>query len=102
MAPSSKERLLEAGLAMLLERGYHDLGIQPLLEATGVPKGSFYHHFASKEDYALQVIDLYMIHVHSGLDECLGNEAIAPLVRVRRFFEGTREKYRNEGYLGCL
>jgi len=38
---------------MLLERSYNDLGIQALLEATGTPKGSFYHHFASKEDFAL-------------------------------------------------
>lgn len=102
MGPSAKERLLEAGLAMLLERGYHDLGIQPLLAATGVPKGSFYHHFKSKEEFALQVIDLYMVEVHRGLDECLGDGTRPPLERVRRFFEGTREKYRQEGYLGCL
>jgi len=53
---SSKDKLLEAGLAMLLERGYHDLGIQALLEATALPNGSFYHHFKAKEDFALQVI----------------------------------------------
>lgn len=39
----TKQRLLDAGLAMLLEHGYHDLGIQALLAATGTPKGSFYH-----------------------------------------------------------
>lgn len=102
MALSTKERLLQAGLAMLLERGYHDLGIQPLLQATDVPKGSFYHHFKSKEDFALQVIDLYMVDVHRGLEECLGDETIPPLQRVRAFFDATREKYREEGYLGCL
>jgi TetR/AcrR family transcriptional repressor of nem operon len=102
MAGSSKERLLEAGLAMLLERGYHDLGIQQLLEATNVPKGSFYHHFQSKEDFALQVIDLYMVDVHRALDACLEDASCEPLQRVRNFFEGTREKYRQQGYLGCL
>ena len=49
MTHSTKQRMLDAGLAMLLEHGYNDLGIQALLEATGTPKGSFYHHFASKE-----------------------------------------------------
>lgn len=102
MTGSSKQRLLEAGLAMLLERGYHDLGIQQLLDATGVPKGSFYHHFKSKEDFALQVIDVYMEAVHRGLDACLEDAACPPLQRVRNFFEGTREKYREDGYLGCL
>jgi TetR/AcrR family transcriptional repressor of nem operon len=99
---ATKERLLTAGLRMLLERGYTDLGIQALLEATGTPKGSFYHHFKSKEDFALQVIDLYMEDVHRGLDACLGDTSRPPLDRVRHFFEQTREKYRSEGYLGCL
>jgi TetR/AcrR family transcriptional regulator, transcriptional repressor for nem operon len=99
---STKDRLLEAGLAMLLERGYNHLGILDVLAATGVPKGSFYHHFESKEDFGLQVIDRYMDAVHAGLDQCLGNKAVPPLRRVRDFFEATREKYREEGYLGCL
>ena len=47
---TTKKQLLEAGLTMLLQRGYNDLGVQALLEATGTPKGSFYHHFESKED----------------------------------------------------
>ena len=51
----TKQRLLDAGLAMLLVNGYNDLGIQALLEATSTPKGSFYHHFTDKEDFALQV-----------------------------------------------
>lgn len=87
---------------MLLERGYHDLGIQALLEATDTPKGSFYHHFKNKEDFALQVIDQYMQHVHSSLDDCLGDRSRPPLMRVRRFFELTKRHYRDEGYLGCL
>jgi TetR/AcrR family transcriptional repressor of nem operon len=87
---------------MLLEHGYNDLGIQALLAATGIPKGSFYHHFADKEDFALQVVDQYMTSVHAGLDVCLGDERHPPLQRVRRFFELTRRSYRDEGYLGCL
>jgi TetR/AcrR family transcriptional repressor of nem operon len=101
-AHSTKQRLLNAGLAMLLEHGYHDLGIQALLDATGTPKGSFYHHFEDKEDFALQVIDEYMKNVHAGLDACLGDKKVPPLKRVRGFFEMTREHYRREGYMGCL
>jgi len=40
----TKQRLLAAGLDLLLQRGYNDLGIQALLAETGVPRGSFYHH----------------------------------------------------------
>lgn len=87
---------------MLLKHGYHDLGIQALLAATGIPKGSFYHHFRDKEDFGLQVIDRYMLQVHEGLDACLGDLSRPPLDRVRGFFELTQESYREEGYMGCL
>lgn len=102
MTHDTKQRLLQEGMNLLLLRGYHDLGITALLEATDTPKGSFYHHFESKEDFGLQVIDLYMKEVHGGLDHCLSDDTRAPLDRVRRFFELTEQKYRGEGYLGCL
>jgi len=102
MVHSTKQRLLDAGLAMLLEHGYNDLGIQALLVATNTPKGSFYHHFKDKEAFALQVIDQYMRHVHAGLDVCLGDTERPPLERVRHFFEATQQTYRTQGYMGCL
>ena len=102
MTHSTKRRLLDGGLTMLLEHGYNDLGIQALLTATGIPKGSFYHHFKGKEAFALQVIDQYMQGVHAGLDACLGDRKRPPLERVRRFFEMTQAHYRRQGYMGCL
>ena len=102
MTHATKRRLLDAGLAMLLKHGYNDLGIQALLEATGVPKGSFYHHFRDKEAFALEVVDEYMRNVHAGLDACLGDETVPPLERVRGFFVASQDKYRPEGYMGCL
>lgn len=99
---STKQRLIGAGLQMLLKHGYNDLGIQALLAATKTPKGSFYHHFKDKEDFALQVLDTYMSQVHAGLDACLQDTTRPPLVRVRAFFEMTQKSYREEGYMGCL
>lgn len=87
---------------MLLRHGYNDLGVQAVLESTGIPKGSFYHHFRDKEDFALQVVEGYMRAVHEGLDRCLDERSRPPLERVRAFFETTAEHYRAEGYLGCL
>ena len=99
---ATKQTLLDAGIAMLLEHGYHNLGLKALLAETGTPKGSFYHHFRDKEDFALQVIDEYMKHVHAALDACLGDTSRPPLARVRGFFEQTQRSYRSQGYLGCL
>lgn len=99
---STKQRLLAVGLPLLLEHGYHGLGVQALLDAANTPKGSFYHHFEDKEDFALQVVDEYMRQIHAALDDCLGDEHRPPLERVRRFFEMTRRSYQKEGYMGCL
>lgn len=102
MTHTTKQHLLDVGMAMLLEHGYSALGIQAVLAASGTPKGSFYHHFEDKEHFALEVIDQYMQGVHAGLDACLGDSGRPPLERVRRFFEATLRHYRKEGYMGCL
>ncbi len=102
MTHATKQRLLDVGLPMLLKHGYNDLGLQTLLAATSTPKGSFYHHFQDKEDFALQVIDQYMQQVHAALDACLGDHGRSPLERVRGFFELVQQSYRKEGYMGCL
>jgi TetR/AcrR family transcriptional repressor of nem operon len=102
MTHSTKQRLIEAGLRMLLQHGYNDLGIQALLDETCTPKGSFYHHFEDKEDFALQVVDTYMAQVHQVLDMTLADQKVPPLARVRGFFEQVQQSYKSEGYMGCL
>jgi len=87
---------------MLLEHGYNDLSIQTLLAAADTFKGSFYHYFKDKEDFAFRILDRYMTQVHAGLDACLGDSSRLPLARVRRFFELTERSYRKQGYMGCL
>ena len=99
---STKERMIAEGLRMLLEQGYNGLGVQALLDATGTPKGSFYHHFRSKEDFALKVIDAYVAEVHALLEQCVNDRTRPPLDRIRLFFETVEQSYRREGYLGCL
>lgn len=99
---STKQRLIEEGLRMMLQQGYSSLGLQALLEAAGVPKGSFYHHFKDKEDFALQVIDAYTSGVHTVLDACVTDTTRPPLDRIRYFFNQVEQSYRREGYLGCL
>src|SRR5690606_7747414 len=99
---ATKQRMIDEGLRMLLQQGYNSLGIQAVLEATGVPKGSFYHHFTDKEDFALQVIDAYVTDVHATLDACVADTTLLPLDRVRSFFAKVEASYAQDGYLGCL
>jgi len=102
MVSTTKQHLLELGLSLLLKQGYADLGVAQLLDKAGVPKGSFYHHFESKEDFGLQAIDLYMQGVHGALEAAFGDSSAEPLAQIRRFFEMVSEGYKGDGYLGCL
>lgn len=98
----TKQRLIFAGLRLMLARGYHAVGVQDVLGETGIPKGSFYHHFESKEDFALQLIDAYQGNVHMLLSATLKAAGRPPLARIRAFFDGVRTAYADEGYLGCF
>lgn len=52
-------RLLEVGIRLFRERGYHGTGIQQIASAAGIPKGSFCYYFGSKEEFASAVIERY-------------------------------------------
>lgn len=56
---SHREALLREGLVQLFANGYHGTTVDGLLKATGVPKGSFYHHFGSKEALTEMILNRY-------------------------------------------
>jgi len=51
-----RDLILARGAQVMARRGYHGTGVQEIVQAAAVPKGSFYHYFASKEDFALQAL----------------------------------------------
>jgi len=55
----AKQQLLDVGVQMLTEQGYHGTGIKQILDAVGVPKGSFYNFFPSKEAFVASIIYQY-------------------------------------------
>ncbi len=50
--------IIDAGAALMLRKGYHGTGLQEIVNASGVPKGSFYNYFKSKEDFALAAMEI--------------------------------------------
>ena len=60
MAVSTRERILEAAEEIMLAKSFHSVGLQEILKAVKVPKGSFYHHFSSKEQFGVELLDHYV------------------------------------------
>jgi TetR/AcrR family transcriptional repressor of nem operon len=84
---STRDHLIDVGLEIMRKHGYGASGVQEILDAAGVPKGSFYHHFGSKEEYAAAVVERYVALMGEHSSEVLGNTRQAPLKRLRRYFE---------------
>jgi TetR/AcrR family transcriptional repressor of nem operon len=99
----TKLALLDAGKQVFLEKGYNNAGIEAILQAAGVPKGSFYYYFDSKEDFGLQVLDRFAEYYGEVLDRNLKDESVAPLDRLRRHVEGIIERLESQACRkGCL
>jgi TetR/AcrR family transcriptional repressor of nem operon len=84
---STRDHLIEVGLELMRKHGYGATGLQEILHAAGVPKGSFYHHFGSKEKFTVAVIERYFTLAAKHVQTVLGNMREAPLKRLRRYFE---------------
>ncbi|MCQ4295794.1 TetR/AcrR family transcriptional regulator [Pseudomonas stutzeri] len=81
-----RDLILSRGAQVMTRRGYHGTGVQEIVHAAGIPKGSFYHYFSSKEDFALQALDyIYaprLERYQAALSEC----AIGPRQRVLDYY----------------
>jgi TetR/AcrR family transcriptional repressor of nem operon len=91
------------GLKVVLERGYVGASVRDIVEAAGVPQGSFTNHFVSKEAFSLEILDLYFANSRVVIDETLRNDALSPLKRLRAYLDASITAIRNHGTKnGCL
>lgn len=100
---ATREKLIETGAELIGQHGYNATGINAVLKTCGVPKGSFYHYFSSKEEFGLAVIDQFAAAYDAQLAELLEDTTTPPLERLRRYFAAGREHMHNCNHAtGCL
>jgi TetR/AcrR family transcriptional repressor of nem operon len=99
---SNREKLLSEGLRVVHERGYA-ASVRDIVEAAGVPQGSFTNHFVSKEAFGLEIVDLYYAAFNAEVAATLRSDALPPLRRLRRWFQDTLDSLkRDDMRRGCL
>lgn len=102
-ASEARQKLIRAGLEHLTERGYSSVSVDQTLMAARVPKGSFYHHFRSKADFGLVLVEAYDIYFTTQLDRAFLDEIRKPLDRLRFFTKNAEEGMARHGFRrGCL
>jgi TetR/AcrR family transcriptional repressor of nem operon len=100
---SVRERLLDAGLETLHRRGFNGCGVQEITENAGVPKGSFYNHFESKEALGAAVVERYWQQRAGSALRLLDEPDVRPRERLCRYFAAMAANMAKRGYTGgCL
>ena len=104
-SPHTKERILDAAEGIMWNRGFHSVGLNEILKAVGVPKGSFYHWFESKEHFGVELLKHY---INAATDEkqhalLSGEVEKDPMPRLLVFLESSIRKFQdNDKKYPCL
>jgi TetR/AcrR family transcriptional regulator, transcriptional repressor for nem operon len=101
--PSNREKILTKGLSVVHERGFANASVRDIVQAAGVPQGSFTNHFASKEAFGLEIIDLYLAKARDTVAATLRNDELPPLERLRAYIDVNKSRLKRDGMRnGCL
>ncbi len=96
MKENIKNKILETGAEIIHLKGFNHTGIQEILKAARVPKGSFYHYFRNKEDFGLQVIDYFTDYFSLSCKDILEDAGRTPLEKIRQILQRFIEFFRSK------
>lgn len=100
--PEVRARLLQAGLDLVHARGFSASGVKDITDAAGVPKGSFYAYFPSKEAFAAAILDHYWSDIEARILPVLYAHGTAQ-ERITLFFRALADEHEAADFLlGCL
>ena len=97
------DEILHVGEELMRTQGYNNTGINDILKQSGIPKGSFYNFFESKEAFGKRILEHYGNRMQAVINSVLEDRSILPLERLKRFYrmmiqENIQEACKN----GCL
>lgn len=83
----TRQQILDTAQGIILGKGFAAVGLNEILKTAGVPKGSFYHYFKSKEHFGSQLLENYFDQYMAMLEEQLGNEQQPAVDRLISYFD---------------
>jgi TetR/AcrR family transcriptional repressor of nem operon len=101
--PSHRDKILSEGLKVVHAQGFGGASVRDIVQAAGVPQGSFTNHFVSKEAFGLEVLELYACSGRELVESTLLNEAMSPLQALGDYIDGNIARLsEHEMKNGCL
>ena len=86
-AEATRQHILDTGHALVLRKGFTGVGLQEILTASAVPKGSFYHYFPSKEAFGCALLESYVSGYRERLDAMLAPDTGTGQQRLMRYWQ---------------
>ena len=83
---TASEHILDVGRSLIGAQGFTALGLTQLLKVADIPKGSFYHYFASKEAFGCSLLQQYLAEYSQQLDAILNEEGKPARARLMGYF----------------
>jgi TetR/AcrR family transcriptional repressor of nem operon len=101
--PSNREKILTEGLRVVHAHGYAGASVRDIVQAAGVPQGSFTNHFASKEAFGLEILELYFANGRELMRQTLRNDELPPLERLGSYIDANKARLNKDSMRnGCL
>lgn len=94
----SRSTILATGQRMMSRKGFSGVGLTEILKDAGVPKGSFYHYFESKDAFGEAILSTYFEGYHADMDKVLAKPGLTGAERLMLYFAAWRE---NQGAFDC-
>ena len=101
--PATRDAALRATAHLLRTRGYAATGLRDIVEASGVPKGSLYHHFSGgKSEIAAAALHATGVRMKAALEAMADAHRGDPVAAVREFCDRYVDQLEKSGFeLGC-
>jgi TetR/AcrR family transcriptional repressor of nem operon len=100
--PSHREKILTEGLKVVHQRGFAGASVRDIVQAAGVPQGSFTNHFVSKEAFGVEIIDLYFEGTRQMVGQTLLNPSLPAIARVQAYVDFHKNALECAVNKGCL
>lgn len=98
-----RDSLISVGQELFITSSFNSVGLNDILNRAGIPKGSFYHYFDSKEDFALQVVEQYHRENYAALQRLLQDDSLDAYQQLKAFFQNSVDHFGDVEYCqGCL
>lgn len=99
---NTRQHVLETGQRIIAGKGFASVGLNEILTAAGVPKGSFYHYFESKEQYGQALLEDYFARYLADLDALFAAEALTAQERLACYWQRWLDKQAACAEQQCL